>query len=536
MADEIASGDDTPAENPLGDVPAAPSPSEDPAPSAPGAGLTPSSSEVSDPTWPRTGSGPMFTLAPVNAGNEASTGEPPPTAPLPPTAGSEPSRGEAPWPLPFGGARPPEADLSTAPGAIAPVDGAPTRGTEPRRFGGWLAVAVVAALIGGGVGAGVVLATENNNNGQNVTINEGHATPGAAVLSGNVTIPQLVHRVLPSVVSIDVKSDGEEDQGTGMIITASGEVVTNNHVVELAEGGGTITITKSGTTKARPASLIGADPSHDVALLQIKGASALPTITFGQSNKAQVGDAVVAIGNALGLAAGTPTVTQGIVSALGRTVTAGSEISSATETLTDMIQTDAAINPGNSGGPLIDTSGQVIAMNTAVAGNDSSGDAAQNIGFAIPSATIESLLPELLKGGTINTGGGVLGVEVTSMTPQLQQQYGFTPSQGAVILSVTSGSPAQQGGLEQGDVIVGLDSTPITSADSLSSALGKTKPGQSVQITYYVGDEKHTTKVTLESANEEQQQQQSGQNGFGAIPGFGNSGSEGNSGGSNGGF
>ena len=171
-----------------------------------------------------------------------------------------------------------------------------------------------------------------------------------------------------------------------MIITSDGEVLTNNHVIELySQGGntGTITVTEYGQTKALPTTLVGYDQSKDVALLKINNASNLPTVTFGNSGKAVVGDAVVAIGNALGLAAGTPTVTQGIISALGRSVTAGGE-GTQTETLQNMIQTDAAINPGNSGGPLIDTSGQVIGMNTAVAGTSSDGTSSQNIGFAIP--------------------------------------------------------------------------------------------------------------------------------------------------------
>ena len=236
----------------------------------------------------------------------------------------------------------------------------------------WLPVVIVAALVGGAIGAGVTALSDNNNsgNGSNVTIHESSAAPGAAVLSGNVTIPELVSKVIPAVVSIDVKSNGNEDEGTGMIITSNGEVLTNNHVIELySQGGntGTITVTEYGQTKPLPTTLVGYDQSKDVALLKINNASDLPTVTFGNSGKAVVGDAVVAIGNALGLAAGTPTVTQGIISALGRSVTAGGE-GTQTETLQNMIQTDAAINPGNSGGPLIDTSGQVIGMNTAVAG------------------------------------------------------------------------------------------------------------------------------------------------------------------------
>ena len=394
----------------------------------------------------------------------------------------------------------------------------------------------MAAIIGGVIGAGVTaLANNNSGNGGNVTIHESSASPGAAVLSGNVTIPQLVGKVIPAVVSIDVKSNGNEDQGTGMIITSSGEVLTNNHVIELySQGGntGTITVTEYGQTKALPTTLVGYDQSKDVALLKINNASNLPSVTFGNSGKAVVGDAVVAIGNALGLAAGTPTVTQGIISALGRSVTAGGE-GTQTETLQNMIQTDAAINPGNSGGPLIDTSGQVIGMNTAVAGTSSDGTSSQNIGFAIPAASVESLISELEKGGQSGNGGGYLGVDITTLTPALRQQYGFTPTSGAVILSVVSGSPADKAGLVQGDVIVNINGTNITSSDDLQKVVQNSKAGQSVPITYYVGDSKRTTTATLGDQSQAQQQQSSGSGGTvnpfggGGFPGFGNSGGTG---------
>jgi len=335
------------------------------------------------------------------------------------------------------------------------------------------------------------------------------------------------------VVSIDVKSNGNEDQGTGMIITSDGEVITNNHVIELySQGGntGSITVTEYGQTKALPTTLVGYDQSKDVALLKINGAAGLPTITFGNSSKAVVGDAVVAIGNALGLAAGTPTVTQGIVSALGRSVTAGGQ-GTQTETLQNMIQTDAAINPGNSGGPLIDTSGQVIGMNTAVAGTSTDGTSSQNIGFAIPIATVETLIPALQKGGESGNGGGYLGVDITTLTPALRQQYGFTPTSGAVILTVVSGSPAAKAGLVQGDVIVDIDGTAINSADDLQKVIQKAKPGQAVTITYYVGDSKRTTTATLGSQQQAQAQTGSGGTtnpfGGGGFPGLGGSGSTG---------
>ena len=464
----------------------------------------------------------------------------------PGTTPTEPGHPAYPFPVIAGPDQPTNAtpqlpDPPTAPSYLPPLPPPPPplpmaplpAGPPPQKSGRgrlWVAVAVIAALIGGGVGAGVT-ALADNNGGSNVTIHESNATPGAAVLFGNVTIPELVKKVIPSVVSIDVKSQGNEDQGTGMIITSNGEVVTNNHVIEIyAEGGdtGSITVTEYGQAKAVPATLIGYDTTKDVALLKIDNASNLHTVTFGSSAKTEVGDAVVAIGNALGLAAGTPTVTQGIVSALGRSVTAGGE-GTESENLQNLIQTDAAINPGNSGGPLIDTAGQVIGMNTAVAGTSDDGTSAQNIGFAIPIAQVESLLPELEKGGAATNGGGYLGVDITTLTSALRQQYGFTPTSGAVVLDVISGSPAAKAGLQQGDVIVGIDGTTITSAETLQNAVQKDKAGQSISVSYYVGDNKHTTSVTLGSAQEQESQSEGGTDstpfGGGGFPGFGDGGS-----------
>ncbi len=222
-------------------------------------------------------------------------------------------------------------------------------------------------------------------------------------------------------------------------------------------------------------------------------------------------------------------MTQGIISALGRSVTAGGS-GTETENLTNMIQTDAAINPGNSGGPLIDTSGQVIGMNTAVAGTSSDGTSSQNIGFAIPTAQVESLLPQLEKGGQSGNGGGYLGVDITTLTPSLRQQYGFTPTSGAVVLSVVSGSPAAKAGLVQGDVIVNIGGTAITSSEDLQKVVQNGHPGESVAITYYVGDSKRTANATLGSQSQAQQQSggtQTNPFGGGGFPGFGNSGSSG---------
>ena len=265
----------------------------------------------------------------------------------------------------------------------------PAAPKAPGRFGSWLPVALssrpssVAAS-----GAGVVALVDNNdsNSTGNAVIHESSAAPGAAVLSGNVTIPQLVNKVIHAVVSIDVKSNSNEDEGTGMIITSDGEVITNNHVIELyTEGGnsGSITVTEYGQPKPLPATLIGYDQTKDVALLKINNASSLSTVTFGDSPRPW------------SAIRSSPSATRW-ASPRGRrrsrrgscrpwaAVTAGG-IGTQTETLQNMIQTDAAINSGNSGGPLIDTAGQVIGMNTAVAGTSSDGTSSQNIGFAIPA-------------------------------------------------------------------------------------------------------------------------------------------------------
>jgi len=518
-----------------GHEPAAGTSGDDVTPSSGAAGpeTTPASSDWPPPPPDGTPTNPAPSAFPQPVASSSYPPPPPGSWGPPSVPDTGPTTAVTPTAVPF--SYPPSGD-ATYPGGTPPGSG--TR--RPGKVRAWLPVVLVAALVGGGIGAGVTALAGNNNNGggSNVTIHESSAAPGAAVLSGNVTIPELVSKVIPAVVSIDVKSNGNEDEGTGMIISSTGDVLTNNHVIELySEGGdtGSITVTEYGQTKALPTTLVGYDEAKDVALLKITNGSNLPTVTFGNSGKAVVGDAVVAIGNALGLAAGTPTVTQGIISALGRSVTAGGE-GTETETLQNMIQTDAAINPGNSGGPLIDTSGQVIGMNTAVAGTTSDGTSSQNIGFAIPAASVEALISQLEKGGQSGNGGGYLGVDITSLTPALRQQYGFTPTTGAVILSVVSGSPADKAGLVQGDVIVNIDGTNITSSDDLQKVVQGDKAGQSITITYYVGDSKRTTKATLGSQAEAQQQEGSTGNtgggttnpfGGGGFPGFGNSGSTG---------
>ena len=354
-----------------------------------------------------------------------------------------------------------------------------------------IAPLLVAALVGGLAGH-----YAGGGSSSGLAINQLNGSPSAVVLPNGKSIPSLIKSVLPAIVSIDVKANGSEDQGTGMIITKNGYVVTNNHVIAAAAGGsGTITVTASGSTKAMAATLIGTNPVDDVALIKISNVSNEPTVVFGNSNALQVGDAVVAIGNALGLAAGTPTVTTGIVSAMGRTVTAGSATSS--ETLNNMIQTDAAINPGNSGGPLLDSAGAVIGMDTAVAGTLPDGTSAQNIGFAIPVTTIQSQLAALKKGESVVTHHAYLGVEIMDDNASIQQQYGLSVSTGALILSVVANSPAARFGLKQGDVITAINGTAVNQAADVQAILSLLHQGDSAKVRISRGRSTLTVKVTL---------------------------------------
>lgn len=374
----------------------------------------------------------------------------------------------------------------------------------------------LAAVVGGAVGAGVdrlTAPTGTVSSGVPLKLQVSNLLPGPAIVNG-VSIPNIVQKDLPEVVSIDaggtlfgvsggsqfgigngIPGEQFKSAGTGMVISKTGLVLTNNHVVA---GATSVAVTLDGQTKALPAHVVGTDPSHDMALLQINDPpNNLHPVTFGNSTVLQPGDAVIAIGNALGLSAGSPTVTSGIVSALGRQVTATIPTINQTETLTNMIQTDAAINPGNSGGPLVDSSGAVIGMNTATAGTTSGGTPAQNIGFAIPSSAIESELPGLERGGTSGAPGAYMGVEVEDDSPSLAFEYGLAVQKGAVVVAVEPGSPASSAGLSAGDVIVEMDGKPVDSASSLSSIEGALRSGLKVPVVVYEGAKKVTVSITL---------------------------------------
>jgi S1-C subfamily serine protease len=324
--------------------------------------------------------------------------------------------------------------------------------------------------------------------------------------SGSLNIPQILAKVEPAVVDITAEGTmsngffGEtqfESAGTGMIISPNGLVLTNNHVIANATS---IQATLFNQTKSHPVRVVGTDPAHDVAVLQIEGVSNLPTVTFGSSAQLQVGDPVIAIGNALALH-GDPTVTQGIVSALHRA------ISTSTENLSDMIQTDAPINPGNSGGPLVNAAGQVVGMNTAIISSTGQ-EPAQNLGFA---EAIDSVLPVVKniehdptyynKSSQPAAGGAFLGVGIQTLNSQAATQLGYSASQtGALIDYVYPGSPASQAGLTAGDVIVSFNGKAVSDASQLVKDVRGSQPGQQVTLAVISPNGSSTISVTLGTA------------------------------------
>lgn len=322
------------------------------------------------------------------------------------------------------------------------------------------------------------------------------ASPAAAALPlgavGGGTIAPMLEQVTPAVVNISVLSQAPQaenpllrdpffrrffnmpDQmpqsrpqvsaGSGVIIDArNGYVVTNNHVVENAQE---IAVTLKDRRRLR-AKLIGRDAATDIALLQIK-ADGLTALPLGDSDRSQVGDFVVAIGNPFGLG---QTVTSGIVSALGRS---GLKI----EGYEDFIQTDASINPGNSGGALVNFQGELIGINTAIIGP---AGGSVGIGFAVPVSIVRSVMEQLREYGEVRRGR--LGVAIQDLTPDLAESMSLKGDEGALIAKIERGSPADSGGLRSGDVVIAVDGRPVRSATDFRNRIGLLRVGTPVQLT-----------------------------------------------------
>jgi len=373
------------------------------------------------------------------------------------------------------------AGLAPEPPAPAPP-AAPPRGTDARRpRRGFIAGAFAGALAGALVAGSIALATDDNSSATTTS-----AAHSSATIDG-LDVAAVLNRVQPAVVSVQTQSMSldnllapqvQQGAGTGFIVSADGKIVTNNHVVDGAQQ---VQVTLAdGSTKS--AKVLGADPSADLAVLKID-AHDLPTVRLGDSGAVHVGDPVVAIGNALALEGG-PTVTDGIVSAMNRTISEQNGVR-----LQNVIQTDAAINPGNSGGPLLDSRGRVVGINTAVAGQ------AQNIGFAISIDQAKKVLGDLENGQS--PAQPLLGVQTVNVTPAVEHQLGLSVDHGALVVAVTPGSGAATAGIQQGDVILRFGSTDIATADDLAGAVADAKPHSHVEVVLQRGREQATVTVDI---------------------------------------
>ncbi len=363
--------------------------------------------------------------------------------------------------------------------------------TPPRaRPSGTAGLLALALVIGGGVGGGVATLLRDDATVVSGTTALDTRSLGAIVKG---TPESAAATIAPSVVTVEVTgqvgspfggSQSQSGTGSGVVIRTEGYVLTNNHVVASAVDGGSVHVTLAdGRTLA--ATIVGTDPSADLAVLKVEGVSGLTAPTFAKSDDLKVGQSVLAVGAPLGLA---NTVTQGIVSTLHRPVRTGE--SSNAQAVIDAVQTDAAINPGNSGGALVDLAGRVVGINTAIA---TAGGTSGNIGvgFAIPSETATKIADQIIRTGSATHSQ--IGVSVTDAPSGTDG----APGLGALIQAVQGGGPAAKAGLQQGDVVTKVDDRRVTDADSLIVAIRSHDPGQTVTLTVTRNGSTKTLKVTL---------------------------------------
>ena len=380
---------------------------------------------------------------------------------------------------------------------------------EPRtrsRAGFAVAVVTAAVLAGGAAGVGGAAAWDEWGTSEPAAVATRTATQTAQVSDSSPapapaadgSVQAAAEEVLPSVVKINVVGQQESGSGSGIILTDDGQILTNNHVVEVAGDGGSISVDFADGSHAR-ATIVGTDPLTDTAVIQAEDVSGLTPATIGSSDDLAVGQQVVAIGSPFGLDA---TVTSGIVSALDRPVDVGTD-ADGNATVYPAVQTDAAINPGNSGGPLVDLAGRVVGINSSIKTTGSSspfGGSSEGgsigLGFAIP---IDEVLPiiDQLAAGEVPTHAR-LGISVSDVANRGATE-GALVTDGAEIRTISSGSTAGQAGLEEGDVITKIDDTTITGADSLVATIRSYRPGDEVTVTYERDGEEQTTTLTLDS-------------------------------------
>jgi putative serine protease PepD len=384
----------------------------------------------------------------------------------------------------------------TQPTTLIPAAPAPQK---PSRAGIFTAGAVAVAVVSAAVGGGVALAVQPHH----PTTTTVAAGPGAAPGQPAASLPagsveQVAAKVVPSVVKLETAMGRQSEEGSGIVLSSDGLILTNNHVGAAGANGGqpggasTATVTFNDGRTA-PFTVVGTDPSSDIAVVRAQGVSGLTPITIGSSSNLKVGQDVVAVGSPLGLEG---TVTSGIVSALNRPVAAGGDAGDQNSVL-DAIQTDAAINPGNSGGALVNMNGELVGINSAIASlGDTSSPQAQSgnigLGFAIPADQAKRIADELIQTGTATHAS--LGVQVGN----------DATVNGAKIMEVVSGGAAAQAGLPNGAVVTKLDDRVIGSADALVAAVRSKAPGDTVALTYSdPSGASKTVQVTLGQAQQQ---------------------------------
>lgn len=377
---------------------------------------------------------------------------------------------------------------------------------EPKRpglFGTIRRIILLLIILGIGalIGIGALLAYNySHTNRSAVTTRQTLSDDGNLVkTSQEDVITSVADKVSPSVVSIvtDVTTQTifgaatQQAAGTGIVVSKDGYILTNRHVVSSASK---VQVVMADGTTHEDVQVVGTDPLNDVAFLKIDGVSDLRAATLGDSSTVRIGQEVIAIGNSLGQYQNT--VTSGIISGKGRPVSAGDGSGGSTESLTDLLQTDAAINPGNSGGPLLNVSGQVIGMNTAVAAN------AQGIGFAIPINATKGTLKSVLAGKGVQRA--YLGLRYVPLTAAVAKQYNLSVTEGAYVVGgensatgVVSEGPADKAGVKDKDIITKINGLTVGRQGGVSSLIGEYAPGDTVELVIVRDGRELTTKVTL---------------------------------------
>lgn len=362
-------------------------------------------------------------------------------------------------------------------------------------------VSSIAALSGGGIIISQLIRSQSLATDNSSASKYGNSSSFSSMSS--LTVESVASKLSPSVVSIVGtaqsrssffygRDEASSTAGTGVIVTRDGYILTNKHVVEGAEN---IRVVLSDGTVYKDVQVAAKDPLNDLAYLKIKGASDLKPAELGDSKTLKIGQEVVAIGNALGQYQGT--VTSGIISGVNRTITASSDrLSNRAETLSDMIQTDAAINSGNSGGPLVNAKGQVIGINTAVASD------ANGIGFAIPISAAKGMLKSLIS--SEKASRAVLGIKYISINPALAKENNLATKSGAWVhatgdsAAVQSGGAADRAGIKDGDIITAVNGIKIGSAGSVSSLISEYSPGETIKLTVNRNGREFNVDVSLD--------------------------------------